>query len=227
MFPLLLLHSALAQEADEEMIITADREQAAWDALDETMRSLGYTPRQRRDGSPLYRPPRAQGWKPKLIASPDGLYDFRSPPVVLKSINPDLSGREETIAGSRMPSIFHISAPFWLVSRRKLDAQESILADTVAGDFREINDAIAARAHKERLDMLLEGVEARWEGSGEAEAKRAELAALWLSRLSSPEGREVRTMLSDFITEVVQYSEEPFTEKELLSVQDTCQCSFP
>ncbi|MFT4977121.1 MAG: hypothetical protein ACI8S6_003026, partial [Myxococcota bacterium] len=26
---------------------------------------------------------------------------------------------------------------------------------------------------------------------------------------------------------VVQYSEEPFTEKELLSVQDTCQCSFP
>ena len=229
MLPLLLLGAALAQDPvpDDEMIVEGDREQAAWDALDETMWAQGYHRKTRRDGSVVYRPPSKQRWKPKIVVQPEGIYHFRSPQVVFQGLYTGVSPPGTDIAGMPSPSSIQLGVRFWMTSRRKLKGHEHRLADTIHPDIREINDAIAARAHAERLLSTITEIEALWAGPGTPADKRAQLAALWLTRLGSPEGLAVRALISDFITEVVTYSEAPYTQAELDAIRAACGCSFP
>lgn len=222
-----LLSVSLADNVDEEMTVVADRLGTARAAIDAEMAARGYRRHTRSSGRIVYRPGGADRWKPTVVLDPEGLYRFRSAVVGFQALDiVPAAPAAEDVPGVQAPSSISVQARFWMVSRRKLAAQESMLSDVLDPLVSDVRGALSALHHAERLAALPGQLEARW-AQDEPEAVRAWLASVYLSRADTPEGDAVRAALMDFIVAVVERSAHPFTPEERAAFEAACGCAFP
>ena len=214
----------------EEVVIYGERLWQARAALESHLASLGYRPVRRFRGRTLYMPPGEKRWKPKVVVDDDGWMTFRSPNIVFQGLEarsvPGITTPAQELPGFQPPTGASFGARFWIISERKLKAQEAMLTEELWIPLAEIRAMIAHQAHLERMIALPDELDALWAAARDPAARRQRLLDRWLACADTPEGAEARQIIETFLEQVVQTSEAPFTEAELQAARAACGCAL-
>jgi len=222
--------------ASEEIIIHGQMEIARKRAqVIQNLKHLGYREAARKDGRSIYRP--KAPYKPTVVVDDDAWIHVKRSPVRV-----DPPGKKE----NKLRYLWCLP-PFTItaacvqvggqvISDRKLAHFKDDVARATDFEIRQWRDAVIAHAMDKRMGEeipdMLDGV---WE-QGRTEAsdgpiltehidRRRLILEFWSSRSCIPEGAEARRIAEDFITEIIQHSENPATASEILAANERQRCS--
>lgn len=214
--------------AAAEIIVWGERQAAARDQLDMSLRRYGYKRVRSRDGWTTYRRTGRQNWKPKVKVNQDGLLVFRdnfmvvnSPFVLEQPANNDPLGGN----GASLPERggLFLMLPMRFPSRRLQGQEKARVLEAIAPELNALTDASAAVAEADLLAALSGRLDALWREGKDPRTgailatpaeRRAALLVLWESRTDNSAGLAAREIIADFLEEVVQHSADHFTDAE-------------
>lgn len=217
-------------DIDEEMTVWGSGAiNRAREKVVRSMRAQGWEPKARRDdGTLVFAGP--EGWMGAALISADGLIRFRRRLVNLSRQEPiELAPDSRVSSADRVartgdPSVGTgggISGP---ASKRKLQAVQSELQENVDEELRGLRRVIAETALREQLGAIPPRLQRLWSEGLPVQGttvhatpadRRAALVAYWASRPATRFGRMAQQAVADFVQEVVQNSDDPFTQAEL------------
>ncbi len=223
--------------ANEEILVWGERVGHARAQLEHDLLLYGYRLRTTRDGTKVYGRTGRDRWKPKVLILESGALMFRDPFIVVEPIAVRVEASETSTSAPGMVSnasgqpdrgSISIGFPIRIPKQKLQDQEKARVMEVIAPDLRELNAALAGEGEAKllselpsRLDRLwAEGV--GWEGKSypDAAARKAALLELYATRADTRAGQAARSMIVDFLTEVVQSSPTPLTESELARARE-------
>lgn len=241
---LLLLAFAIADEPPPPPVIDIyANEEQAWADLHRALRAMGFRQPVRRGDRVIYH--NQVSWKPSVHLFHDGRVEVHRAPArigppgegpwgsggnsVCLGIPSGSQNADESVAPGPVPvkpsvvpaACLHLDG--LLVSNRRVHGQEAKVFESVGELAFAWSSAVATRSWSTRMrEEVPARVRALWEEApSPAEGKEA-LVELWCTRLDTPEGQDVRAIVEDFLTEVVQPSDVALTADELADIEARC-----
>lgn len=223
--------------ANEEIIVWGERVQHARGELDHSLRAYGYHEKRVRNGTTVYGRSGRDRWKPKLLVSDDGVVMFRNPRVLVQSPvlvgTPSLTsqvapGLADSASGKPDRGDISVGFPV-VVPRKRIQIQEQgRVMDVIGDDLHAWREALDGQGEASLLQHLPDTLDAIWlrglspDGGAlpDAAARRGALLDLWATRADTRAGTAARSMIQDYLTEVVQSSPTPLTEAELAHARE-------
>ena len=219
----------------EEMIVISDTVIAQRrQAVINNLKALGYRKKKSDDGRTTFAP--AVPWKPTVIMDDDAyLIIKRTPPRIDPPGDRDNKLRYLWCLPPFTITNACIQIGGWVVGSRKLaHAKEGVVRATTY-ELRVWREAVIAKAMANRVNTevpeLLSDIWDKGQPDGpdgpqltSAVEKRAAILQLWSSRSCTPEGAQVREVVSDFLQYEVQASDTPLTPTEITEANAANRC---
>lgn len=228
---------ALAQEAVDEdtdaeepppaytvTVVAERRVEIARQQLYDRAREEGYRKSRSKDDRVILR--HDQPWKGDLVVFDDGRVELKRQPIRF----------EPPVANARpVDYLWCVLVPICIrptgqtYGKRKWRAAEARALAAVRPEVERLQERVGDLGLAQKTEALPGRLEALWERGVSLEAadapavetpqeRREALAAFWLSRTDTPEGRLVREVVQAYVRNEVQYSDHPFTPEEIADV---------
>jgi hypothetical protein len=221
MLVLLLAGLAMADDADETVVVEGDRVAAARQALAAKLADEGYSRSVNRGDMVVFKPD--DGWKWRVRVHDDGWVDMKKSPPRIHAAGADFA------SDNANPALWALclirpdrcidpgTNLVQVTDARVVKRQGERMADAIDPEVRGLRDAITDQATEHRLYVELPAQCAQIWGDAAVPAadRRAALFDLWDSRADTSAGNGARDAIAAFLRSEVQGSADKFTDDEL------------
>lgn len=211
------------------IVIEADRIRRAREALFQTLKTEGYTRKERVGEYTVFK--NTSPWKPQVWVHDDGWVSVkRQPPRVHSPFHTfsDQGSPAEYLLCVIMPTAC-VSMGGWLLGEHKYERQEQLVLDSTHAQVRALNDAVAREALSNRVEEQIPAdLDRIWQDGARSVADRHLLLyTYWDTRTDTEEGDAARQAIENYLDAVVQTSQNPFTDEELTALNTRRQSELP